>query len=201
MLVGPQQERFSVHPGILGKFSTHFKSIYSRIFKRGNNKTISLPDTDPLTFKCYLEWAYFTNDDFLELLDVEVPHQLKDHTILQHFERVCCQLCRLWILADYLGDAECKRSVIMNLVDGEFPILSFEVSIVELVYMNTTWGSGLRKWMYQTMAQDISSSDIQTKLRNYPQEVVLDVFEAFMEPPVCNNCRVERIRFAEEDDQ
>ena len=191
----------SVSPCILGSWAspqTYFKSIYSRIRKRGNNKPIALPHADPLTFKCYLESAYLADDDFLELLHAEEPNDLHIHTVPQHLERLCCRRYLLWMLADYLGDAECKESVIVNLADGEFAVLLFEVSTVELVYKNATSGSGLRRWMCVAMAQEISSSDIQTKLRSYPQEVVLDVFEAFMKPPVCK-CRGERIRFAAED--
>jgi hypothetical protein len=57
-LVGPTKQEFQVHPGVLSSISAPMQALMANGMKESNDRQAKLPETDPETFRLFLEYAY-----------------------------------------------------------------------------------------------------------------------------------------------
>lgn len=148
-------------------------------------RKIHLPKTDERAVQTYLQWAYSSPDDLFELLIAEISESngfLDEHRSLSRF--MCCsRLCSVWTLADYLQDTDCKNRIIDNLIDAHveepFEMLSV-AGFCSKVYEGTRPGSGLRRWLVDSLAPIITVADFKARCDHYPRDMLVDMNKALI---------------------
>ena len=179
------KDQFTVHKDIICKRSPFFTAACSNNWKEEATNVIHLPDENAVVFKVYLQWAYFGTTDFSPMLlttdDSNLIRPAMEDDLARM--RLCEELCRLWILADYLGDTSCKNAV-MNVLVSEHdkaPFLLPVKGVCDVVYARTESQSSLRRWMLDACAGWIEPSSLfHYRFFGLSKEMIVDIFEAFV---------------------
>ena len=162
--------------------SPFFKAACSKRWVEHGIRTVHLPGQLSKIFQAYLEWAYSQTKDITNLLVTDVPGPNSLQSLFQASD-LCLDLCRLWILADYLGDTACMNVVIANLFSIRSQrTWSFDCyggMTGELVHDARGSNSKLRKWLVDSISFDIRPSTLRTSLGSFPSDLVLEIFEAY----------------------
>ena len=58
VLVGPGKTKFYMAPSVLRKAGTFFNSALKKEWKEGQERTVEMPEDDPVCFRLYAEWLY-----------------------------------------------------------------------------------------------------------------------------------------------
>ncbi|KAF7187620.1 hypothetical protein HII31_10959 [Pseudocercospora fuligena] len=145
VLVGSEKEAVFVHEDVICASSAFFKAACSKTWKENQEKTVKLPTADPTAFHNYVDWLY--NGDLNEGELQKSDLNLKDEAEANRPKmKLVHNLCKLWILADYLQDATCKvDAMTMLLVCGADACTV--VDTVRLVVAETSEGSLLLNWL------------------------------------------------------
>ncbi|KAK4952511.1 hypothetical protein LTR10_009317 [Elasticomyces elasticus] len=61
VVVGEEEEEFTLHASIATKYSGFFKAACNGGFREAQDKIIHLPDVGPATFRAYVQWIYSGN--------------------------------------------------------------------------------------------------------------------------------------------
>ena len=182
-MVGAQQEQFTVHQDMICDRSPFFKAACSKGWVEHEARKVNLPDESPEIFQAYLDWAYSQTKDIIRLL--KSPDSLLDSMLdfaIQQDLRL--KLCRLWILADYLGDSTCKNEVMNNLISLHAKprlIIVRYSAVSRVVYERTGNQSKLRKWLVDTLVPMIDAKSLHMKLWRCPADFMMDMFQAFVQ--------------------
>ncbi|KAK5717211.1 hypothetical protein LTR15_009100 [Elasticomyces elasticus] len=148
---------------LVGKDKAPFHT-FQREWLKGQTKVVNLPEVKPKIFELYVTWSYFERIDLEILRLVETGNanplgrddETDDETEEQRkvWADGTRSLVRLYVAADFLGDAGLKRHTIdclanileaINQLHGLGRLLIF-------VWQSTPPGSGLRKFMLDYIA-------------------------------------------------
>ena len=130
IFVGAQRFKFRMHEAILSDRSPFFKAAFEGRFKEGEEKTMDLPEDDPISFGLFAEWAYSRQ---------HVP---------PHSTRRVMAFIRLYCMADRFCIESLKNAAIDQVREGYF-IAKRPATGEELNYVweNTPVKSYLRTFM------------------------------------------------------
>jgi hypothetical protein len=157
--VGKECKIFLVHKHTTVRRASFFKAALSRDWQEAREKRVSLPNCAPETFEGYLQYLY-TNE-------VTVCGEESQHA---------CELVKMWVLADFLGDYLFAQAVCHTLYTRN-PHITLDA--VELIYELTSYNSALRPsvfglWMSTPITRVLSSLRTEP---GYPQEFILDLID------------------------
>jgi hypothetical protein len=181
VLVGPEEQNFTVHEGVLCSKSKFFRAACCERWKEGQEKVIRLPEVDTTIFQRYVEWAY--GDILVSGIDM-------DQTIPM--------LAKLYLLADKMDDIKLRNKAISELTSyccvsklcpGSAPII--------LIWGNTTPSSPLRRWIMDILMLTGSRSVFERDLSIYPVELVQQMALKFMQQRPKKNTDGFRARLPE----
>ncbi|KAK3658475.1 hypothetical protein LTR56_001886 [Elasticomyces elasticus] len=164
ILVGKDKAPFIVHTKTLRAKSDFLNAAFQREWLEGQTKVVNLPEVKPKIFELYVTWSCFERIDLEILRLVETGNanplgrgdETDDETEEQRkvWADGTRSLVRLYVAADFLGDAGLKRQTIdclanileaINQLHGLGRLLIF-------VWQSTPPGSGLRKFMLDYIA-------------------------------------------------
>lgn len=118
IIVGPEEQRFSIHEALLTARSTFFKNIMTRDCVEAESKTVKLPDeVDPETFALYEQLVYtgmIPGKRFDTEMYAEEPARNREphEFCAKEYEN----LCGLYILCERIEDPEGKTAALTALV-------------------------------------------------------------------------------------
>lgn len=154
--------------------SDFFKAACSEQWCRSQVKIVNLPEQSPQPFKLYWESVYSPTVDLNAL--ALIPAGVNDPT--EHGKAYACStLLKLWRLADFLGDKECKNQVILNLIRGRYAMSPLDHTNLFLEAYASRDGSALRKWMVDHLLSIWTTETIQLWWFKYPADMGRDLFK------------------------
>ena len=122
VLVGGHQKPFIVNYGLMCKYSKFLRYAGSGNWAGRKEKLVRLQDHEAETFNPFLDWMYTQVIDLLSVINTASNDELKtlEGVTLEHRQQIaiCEELCRLWTLANYLGDFGCKNKLVETLIPG-----------------------------------------------------------------------------------
>ena len=132
--VGPDKHTFHVHQELLFKYSPDFKAAFSGACRESSEHRMALPEDDPETVDCFMQWLYFASLGLTEGVCSET------------WDKCYWQLARLNTLADKFDVGLLKDPIIdelfaLRMTAGRPP----QPLVVAYIYDNTTETSSLRK--------------------------------------------------------
>jgi hypothetical protein len=167
VLVGPAEQCFTIHNGVLCNKSRFFRAACSTRWTQGQNKVVQLPDVDPLVFQRYVDWSYG---------DILVSGTRKD------LHKKLSILVDLHLLADKLDDVKLRNRTITALTRCSWVgHLCPPVPIITLIWSNTTSSSALRKLVIDMLMLKGTLSQFEKDLKEYPAELVQQVALKFIQ--------------------
>ena len=193
VLVGEGDVAFVVHQDLICNRSSFFKAACSKTWMDAREKTVSLPDHLPTTFKLYLEWAYSQTSDNAGLARaVAKANETNESNFLKKEAKrnrcICHELCLLWCLADYLGDQACKNEVIDNLLRAygprEVEAAGISSETVVLVYQRTQPHSSVRKWLIDATSPSLTNSTLHAMNDSIPAAFFLELLKIIVDRPI-----------------
>ncbi|KAL1589532.1 hypothetical protein WHR41_01608 [Cladosporium halotolerans] len=125
--VGPTEKEFTVHKNIATRSSKYFQAALAKCWKEGCTSRVELSEHDEGCFEGYLQWLYTSEITFASKPDVGF------------------QICRLYILGDYLGDQKFCNAVIDRAISRWInDKVALGLHAFELVWSSTPDDSPLR---------------------------------------------------------
>lgn len=184
VLVGENKKSFLVHQDLICDRSPFFKAACSSAWP-ANSGAVQLPNHQPFVFQAYLQWAYSASHDLSSVMHeiVEDQADYKNDTPLFQSRVRCSALTMLWILADYLQDSACKNNVMKNLDREQSTNKGLHHNLhglFETVYTKTVQGSGLRRWLVDTVLPTVTKDYLTVEASNLPADMLVDLFKAFV---------------------
>ena len=165
---GESERSFSIHKGVLCNHSTFFRAAVAGNFQEAKSNVVHLPDADPEAFSTYAQWAY--SGQIIELDPDE------DGTNGKRNFRVQVLRCKLYILAEYLGDT-LLQNTITDLIVQDFKKTTKGpgVAVIRLVYQQTRDNSNLRKLMLDWHLKSTNGDWLQTYRKRLPPAFLADL--------------------------
>ncbi|KAK1057206.1 hypothetical protein LTR12_012995 [Friedmanniomyces endolithicus] len=161
VLVGPGEARFTVHQDLICRNSEFFAKACSGDWKEARERIVWLP-TDARLFQMYVEGLYCPNTNiYANMVDTlrstaEPADQVYKHDVVH-------ELCRLWVLVDFLQNTPFQDGVIVSLrkhANNEPP----SGPTIEWIVSNTSTNSPLREWLIDVLRPHLNSSDYAAEL-------------------------------------
>lgn len=156
-LVGSNEERFTLHKGIITNHSKFFKAACSGNFSEAKDKIIRLPEIDVDNFVTYLQWVYtgtiITGD--------EENADKSDYPKKSFYSYI-----KLYVLADQLDDMR-LRNAIMDVLTALSKVPAVTDAFV-LGYNSTPESSILRKFIRRAFR--VVASDKRALLKRWVRE-------------------------------
>lgn len=155
-----------MHTAVTTRSSDFFKAAMSREWKEGQEKEVTLPDTDEQAFEGYLQWLYTG--------ELTLSEENPFRTLTEHY-----------ILGDFLADSAFCGSSLDGIVNKtcENKLLP-SASTIELAWEHTLQRSPMRKLYLEAFA---APSSIQLLLKytpdpvkRYPAAFIYDCFQHFI---------------------
>lgn len=178
MVVGPNpkhvpgdadvQDTIIVHEDLICDVSEFFKAACKKEWTpaegQGKERVIPLPEHEPNTFRWYLESIY--NSDWLgdlaaELYSGEMCFEAGSQAT-EEGSATLHLLCKLWILADFLGDVNMQDTIIRRLAMlKELVKALFTTAILEHVVHATSVDSRLQQLIVDYLASYFSPRELE----------------------------------------
>ncbi|KAK5113131.1 hypothetical protein LTR85_010949 [Meristemomyces frigidus] len=179
VLVGEDEEAFTVHESLICGHADFFKAACSAEWKEGQTRTVRLPPTKPARFQIYLDWLY--SQQLLVVMDA-VKKALEQDDIPTHKDTqpllLICELCQLWMLGDYLLDVTFKNKVMDNILAHELPRRRLiMLPTIRTVIDGTPKDCGLQWWMVDHVAPLVEVSQLEEMRAWLPADVVFELLK------------------------
>ena len=167
VLVGSNEEPFTVHEDIICARSEFFKAAVSKGWREAEQRIVRLPKHRPAVYKAYLECLYDPNTDVLGLArshaddladddDGDIP---KDPVK----RKAGHGLVNLYILGDFVGDEVLRDQAFKSMVQGwNDHTLGWSVSAIRKIFENTSVNCGLQKFMAELLIRLKSPESVDT---------------------------------------
>jgi hypothetical protein len=167
ILVGPNEELFSIHTDFLVDKSRFFAAVCSKKYLESDS-IIRLREVSPDSFRLYLGWVYshdlkFTSDP----RDDDNDDDDQAHPYEQ------AKFCELYLLADLLNDVRLRNRT-MEILVTQMRSLPHPHTIWR-VYERTASKSLMREMLVDKAIMRIDRSDFARDIGEYPPEFVQDV--------------------------
>ena len=92
ILVGPKEANFIAHQDVLTKY-TYFRRCLGGGFPEGKSKEIKMPEDDPTTFACVLEFIYFGTIPYNLDEKTSMVCYYQDHASQAEIEAAATKIC------------------------------------------------------------------------------------------------------------
>lgn len=154
MLVGVDEDEFTVHKHVIIRHSTYFDTQCSSN-AQATEKCVRLPGLDPEVFDCYLQWVY--HGEIVTLATENVDSILGVQEALwrsegnsQALTKVgeVLSLAKLYMTASYLGDKKLKNATVDKFMDGSqvaFGDPGLTVTFINYLWSNSTPADNFRR--------------------------------------------------------
>jgi hypothetical protein len=145
LLVGPDEQRMTVHGDRLARSSAYFRAALRQEWLEGQNRTVKLPDEAPEIMQHYIEYVY-SGKPPADTLTKKSDFQ---HAICPHYTL----LAELYVLGDRRLDPRFENVIMEELfrlaqVTRRGPGIEF----VEIIYQGTTANSPARRMVVDSAA-------------------------------------------------
>jgi hypothetical protein len=158
-------------------------------FKEGRTQTYEMEDTNPDTFRVFVQWLYSQNFTHIHH---EEQWELYSEDHDARCEKETISRIELWVLAGKLLIPQLQNEVMTLLRSvGRTCIDPFGLH-VDYIYQNTAKTSPLRRFVVNLIAWTAPSSEYKDYHQLYPHEFLLDlvtVFSAAVPPKTAANKR------------
>lgn len=156
VLIGPEEQIFIIHTDIVCAKSRFFKAACSDRWKEGQEECVRLPNVEPETFQCYVDWMYGG------IFVAEGPggSAVKMST-------------RLYVLGDILDDTRLRNTALTALTSYAC-IVREHPSVVSIcwAWSNTPPHSLFRKWIVDATFFHLKREHFAERISDYPAEMV-----------------------------
>jgi hypothetical protein len=171
LLVGSDESKFTIHKTTLCNKSAYFKSALTGDWKEGEENIVWLPEQDVGSFAKYTHWAYTGSISLPEkgVVHAEVPASLTHWSMI---------MCKLAILADYLGDGELHDNIVTHLisvVNGGRGENYIDAETTSYVIENTTETSKFRRLVFDIWTTTMDASVLEAQWQKYPAELLYEL--------------------------
>lgn len=142
VLVGPGEARFTVHQDLICRNSEFFAEACSGDWIEARERIVRLP-TDARLFQIYVEGLYCPNTNIYADM-VDTLHSTAGPADQVYKHDVVHELCRLWVLGDFLQNTRFSDAVLVSLeqhANNEPP----SGPTIEWIVSNTSTDSPLRQ--------------------------------------------------------
>lgn len=145
MLVGADEDEFTVHKHVIIRHSSYFNTQCSST-AQAIEKCVRLPDLDPEMFDCYLQWVY--HGEIVTLATENADSVLGAQEALWRSEgnvqalakvEEVLSLAKLYMTANYLGDKKLKNATVDKFMDGSQ--VAFGDPGLTIAFINYLWGN------------------------------------------------------------
>lgn len=119
MLVGEDEQKFVVHKNIICKSSDFFRSACSGEWLEAQEKTVRLPERDPISFGVYLGWLYTSEIDARDenVGDVSTPGLTYSADMPDgEYDALIGRLIDVYSLGDMLQDDGFRNAVVDDII-------------------------------------------------------------------------------------
>lgn len=182
MLVGEQEDTFTVHETLICEHAAFFKAACSGDWKEGPTRTVRLSSSSPANFQIYLDWLY--SHQQLDLTDLAMKsveeaglsckQKLAENLALHHISK----LINLWVMGDYLMDTIFKNRVMDNIIWHELPKRRLvKLHMINRIITNTPRVSGLQRWVIDHTALLVDAAQLQAMREWLPPDVVFELLK------------------------
>ena len=174
MLVGPNEQSFTIHTHIITSHSTFFTAAYSKDYREGQEKLIRLPEINIDTFLVYLQWVYsgriVITDGHGKLLGAE--------TTTSGYP-----LTQLYVTAEFLGDTLLRNKIIDRLRKLAGPKRGVPtLQMIHFAYENTaTAKSTLRKLFVDCIRLTGSTEFFEKHSDGLPKQLFVEMAMSWAE--------------------
>lgn len=157
MLIGSKEQLFIVHKDAVCAKSKFFKAACSSPWKEGQENIVRLPEEDPSTFQCYVDWVY--GGKFVATVDNQVSMSAKLH-----------------VLGDILDDVKLRNVALKALhsyacIDLKYP----GSTAVRWAWKRTPPHSLFRKWIVDVTFFRLDRANFENNISDYPKEFVQQI--------------------------
>lgn len=161
VLVGREEQQFTVHKDTICAKSKFFRAACSERWTGRKNQPIKLPEVSAADFQTYFHWVYTTKIE----LQSDDPDK-KWHSLID-----------LYILGDVLDDYQLRNTSMEQLIN-DLPLLkkSFTRSTIRHVYERAPVGSPLRKFLVDYRIGKGSAGVLVKYPVEFLQEFVVSLF-------------------------
>lgn len=191
VLVGPKQDRFTVHKDIICNHSIFFQTACSATWKEGQTGIVTLSHVEPYHFKIYVEHLYNESADLSDLATGLVNTQGLDSVGQKKAatteEAALRLLCELWVLGDFLGDKSFNNDVM-----DRIPVMMEDyikaktetgagnfADTAAYIIASAPVGSALNEWLVELTVLRITPDNIEVLRGHCPDTFVIEVFKAY----------------------
>jgi hypothetical protein len=169
ILIGPNEEPFSIHADFLVDKSRFFAAACSKKYLESDG-IIRLREVSPDSFRLYLGWVY--SHDLRFTSDPRHADKDKDEDDQAHpYEQA--KFCELYLLADLLDDFKLRNKT-MEILVTQMRSLPHPHTIWR-VYERTASKSLMREMLVDKVIMRIDRSDFARDIGEYPPEFVQEV--------------------------
>ena len=169
ILVGPEEELFTIHKQLLCDISPYFEAAFEGEFKEAKEQRMRLPEDDVAPFKQFQFWLYSGKP--------LPPRDLMEHTTLTYKWNM---LVHSYILGDKFEIPALQNAAIHGIIESTCTSGADHLGMLRLVYEQTTPKSHLRKlcidlFVHMSHVEDGSTWFDDRKSQYYPREFLFDV--------------------------
>ncbi|KAI4634342.1 hypothetical protein J4E83_001660 [Alternaria metachromatica] len=172
----PDQQRFSVHEGIMCARSEFFQRAMNGNWTESKERIIRLPEDDPEIFNIYINFLYTGN---------VVTNAIEEPKTATHIVGEMHVLGRLYVIGEKLQDKATKNSAIKSLLevayekDANGKIYSPSIDTITYVYRGTCAGSLGRRLLVDLWVK-ISPEYMAKNAETLPKEFLIDLAVALL---------------------
>jgi hypothetical protein len=175
VLVGANEQRFSVHKGILTAKSNFFEAALSARWLDEKEKSVRLPEHTTTAFQSYVRWAYIGEVDLAPMPEKGGPEDMIETCTKTRSEHL-----DLYLLAHYLQDISLLNKVIeifvrmfevASKVGAPLPSADFIMNL----YEGTSIGSPLRRVVVDLHSIKLSRANLERCIDEYPPRFIADM--------------------------
>lgn len=173
VIVGTSEQRdtFLIYKGLLENYSHYFKDAL-KVKSEDDNKTLTLPEDDPVVFKAFFHWL-FTGSLF--------PMLEEDGTIPLSARRIT----DIFIFGEKIGAPDLCNSAIDLLYQkmDQWKTLTWPLLYA---YEHTPPHSILRKWIRDRMVETCQFTEWRNStirdIEHYPKDLLADIIVGLTDP-------------------
>jgi hypothetical protein len=181
ILVGTEEQKFTMHNALICALSRFFKAACSRHCGSSESRAIRLPEISIDDFQLYADWVY------LSTIGVEDGDDDADKVY-----------CRMYILGDVLDDYRLRNAAMERLIDGLKCTAQPNPDTVWDIYERTPTGSPLRKFLVDRTVgmgdHDKFAGDVELYPAGFVQELAVSLIRRT--PAVTSEALVASVRSA-----
>jgi hypothetical protein len=180
---GEDQETFFVHEDMICAESTFFKAACSGNWLENKEKTIRLPEHEVDIFCLYLESIYREDIDWNHIFDFPTTeirgYQFVEDEHNGQFQRAVLDLCKLWSLADYLGDRFTSDQLVATIAGVFSPKSMAQLAwpVIEHIAENAPVDSKLHVWMIDLLVEMVVPSQAESLMERLPTASVTQLLK------------------------